>query len=85
MKEIKYVIKDKLGMHARPTGMFAKKCASFESKVTLRKDDKEVDAKRVFAVMGLCVKNAEEITLVIEGPDEEQASTELSRFLEENL
>lgn len=53
MKEFKYVIKDEQGIHARPAGMFVKEAAAFSSKVTISKDGKEVDAKRILGVMGL--------------------------------
>ena len=51
MKEFKYVIKDEQGIHARPAGMFVKEAAAFSSKVTISKDGKEVDAKRILGVM----------------------------------
>ena len=54
MKEFKYVIKDEQGIHARPAGLFVKEAATFPCKVTIEKDGKEADAKRIFAVMGLC-------------------------------
>ena len=56
MKEFKYVIKDEQGIHARPAGLFVKEAAAFPCKVTIEKDGKEADAKRIFAVMGLAVK-----------------------------
>ena len=52
---------------------------------TIEKDGKEVDAKRIFGVMGLGVKCGETITLKVDGEKEEEAFTTLSKFLEENL
>ena len=49
MKEFKYVIKDEQGIHARPAGLFVKEAAAFPCKVTIEKDGKEADAKRIFA------------------------------------
>lgn len=85
MKEYKYVIKDKEGIHARPAGLFVKAAAAYPCKVTIDKNGKEVDAKRIFGVMGLGVKCNEEITIRTEGEKEEEAIAELSKFLEENL
>ena len=67
MKEFKYVIKDEQGIHARPAGLFVKEAAAFPCKVTIEKDGKEADAKRIFAVMGLAVKCGQEITLKTDG------------------
>lgn len=85
MKEFQYVIKDAEGIHARPAGMFVKEAAVFPCKVTIAKDGKEVDAKRIFGVMGLGVKCGQEITLKTDGENEEEAIAKLSKFLEENL
>lgn len=85
MKELKYVIKDKLGIHARPAGLLVKEAAAFPCTVTICKGDKEVDAKRILGVMGLGVKCGEEVTIRTEGDKEEEAIGVLGRFMEENL
>lgn len=85
MSEFRYVIKDEQGIHARPAGLFVKEAASCESKITISKDGKEVDAKRILGVMGLGVKKDQEIVLKAEGSDEDQAIEKLSKFLQENL
>lgn len=81
MREFRYVIKDEQGIHARPAGLFVKEAASCESKITISKDGKEVDAKRILGVMGLGVKKDQEIVLKAEGSDEDQAIEKLSKFL----
>ncbi len=85
MKEFSYVITDEQGIHARPAGMFVKEAAACECSVTISKDGKEVDAKRLLAVMGLGVKKGQEIILKADGADEEAAIEKLSTFLKENL
>jgi len=85
MKEFKYVIKDKEGIHARPAGLFVKEAAAYPCTVTICKGDKEVDAKRIFGIMGLGAKCGEEIIVKANGEKEEEAITALSKFLEENL
>lgn len=85
MREFKYTVKDKLGMHARPTGLFVKEAMTFPCRITVAKNGKEADGKKIFAVMGLDVECGDEITLRTEGEREEEAMTALSRFFEENL
>lgn len=85
MKEFNYTIKDEMGIHARPAGLFVKEAAAFPCAVTITKDGKEVDAKRIFGVMGLGVKCGQEITLKTDGEKEEEAMETLSKFLEENF
>lgn len=85
MKEFTYVIKDEQGIHARPAGLFVKEAAACECNVTISKDGKEVDAKRILGVMGLGAKQGQEIVLKCDGADEDAAIERLSKFLEENL
>ena len=51
MKEFTYTIKDEQGIHARPAGELVKAAAAYPCKVTISKDGKEVDAKRILGVM----------------------------------
>lgn len=85
MKEFKYVITDNEGIHARPAGDLVKKVKTFSSKITLTKDDKTVDCRKILGVMGLGAKKGHEVTLTFEGPDEEAAYEEISKFMQENL
>ncbi|MBQ6888866.1 MAG: HPr family phosphocarrier protein [Lachnospiraceae bacterium] len=85
MKEFKYVIKDKDGMHARPAGLFVKEASLYPCTVSICRGDKEVDAKRILGIMGLGIKSGEEITIKVEGEKEEEAMEALRKFLEENL
>lgn len=85
MKEFTYIITDPQGIHARPAGVLVKAAASFSSKVTITKDDKSFDAKRILGVMGLGVKEGQQIKITIEGEDEELAAIELQEVLKNNL
>lgn len=85
MKEFKYVIKDEQGIHARPAGLLVKQAAGYESSVTIGRDGKDVDAKRIFGVMGLGVKQGMEITVKADGADEDKAIAELEVFFKGNL
>lgn len=85
MKEIKYVITDELGVHARPAGQLVKKAGAFSCAVQIGRPEKMVDAKRIMGVMGLAVKQGEELVMTFDGPDEEAAAEEILAFLKENL
>jgi len=85
MKEFKHVINDPLGMHARPAGMLVKAVAPYASKVTVTAPTGKADAQRLMALMRLAAKQGMELTITVEGADEEKAATELQKFLAENL
>ena len=53
--------------------------------ITIAKDGKAADAKRIFGVMGLGVKCGEEITVCTDGENEEAASAAIEAFLKANL
>lgn len=85
MKEFKHVIADPLGMHARPAGMLVKACAGYASSVTVTAPTGKADAKRLMAVMRLAAKQGMELTVTVDGADEEKAAAELQAFLAANL
>ena len=85
MKEFTHVINDPLGLHARPAGMLVKACAGYASSVTITAPTGKADAKRLMAVMRLAAKQGMELTVSVDGADEEKAAAELKAFLEANL
>lgn len=85
MREIKFVINDPDGIHARPAGQLVKTASKFSSEINIAKDGKTVSAKKIFGIMGLAAKQGEEITITINGPDESSAADELKIFLKSNL
>ncbi len=85
MKEITYTITDPEGIHARPAGLLVKAAAAFPCNITIGKDGKEVDVKRILGVMSLGVKSGQEIVVKCDGEQEEAAASALEEFLKENL
>ena len=85
MKEFKHVIADPLGMHARPVGMLVKAVAPYASKITITAPTGTADAKRLMALMRLAAKQGMELTVTVDGADEEKAAAELQAFLAANL
>lgn len=85
MKEVKYVIKDEIGIHARPAGLLVKAAGKFNCTIRMKKDTTEIDAKSIFSIMTLGVKKGDEIAITFEGSDEAEASDTITAFLVENL
>ena len=85
MKELKHVIQDPMGMHARPAGMMVKAVAGYASKITITAPTGTADAKRLMGIMRLAAKQGMELTITVDGADEEKAATELQAFLAANL
>ena len=84
MRQFTYTVKDPVGVHARPAGLLAKKAAEYKSKITLIKDSKRADTKRIMMLMSLGIKCGDVITIAIEGEDEEIAAQQIEKYLTEN-
>lgn len=85
MKTFEYVIKDELGIHARPAGVLVKEAKKYESRITIAKDGKTAEAGRLMAVMAMGVKCGDQVEVSVEGPDEETAFEGMKAFFESNL
>ncbi|SEG01077.1 phosphocarrier protein [Eubacterium ruminantium] len=85
MKEFKYVITDEVGIHARPAGLLVKEAKQYTSTITIIKGDKSSKATSLMKLMGMGILKGDEITIQVEGDDEEAAAAAIQKFLAENL
>lgn len=85
MQKFSYVIKDEVGIHARPAGLLVKEAKKYESTIQIVKDSKSAAATKLMAVMGLGVKCGDTVEVEIEGADEEAACEGIKAFFESNL
>lgn len=85
MKSFEYTITDPVGIHARPAGLLVKEVKKYESRVIIKKGEKEVDASKLMVLMSLGAKQNDTITVSIEGPDEETACEALKAYFKSNL
>ncbi len=85
MQKFSYVIKDEVGIHARPAGLLVKEAKKYESKIQIVKDAKSAEASKLMALMGLGVKCGDTVEVVVEGADEDTAFEGIQTFFENNL
>ena len=50
MKQFSYIIKDEIGLHARPAGLLAKEAKKYQSTVTLSCKGKSAAANKLMAI-----------------------------------
>ena len=72
------VLKNKLGLHARPAAVVARKASEFDAEVTIN----GVDAASVLALMALGLTGGAEIELSASGPQAEEALEALTADIE---
>ena len=85
MVKAKVVIRNLTGLHLRPAGVLCNKAILFKSKIHFQVRDTTANAKSVLSVLGACVKCGDEITLICEGDDEEEALKALVGAIEGGL
>lgn len=85
MVSFKYAITDEVGIHARPAGILVKEAKKYPATITLKTAKGSADARKLMAIMALGVKQNDEVTVEVEGENEEQAAKEIQAFFEANL
>lgn len=60
-------------MHARPAATLVGEATKFSSEVWLERDGLKINAKSIMGVMMLAAEQGAELTIYVEGDDEEQA------------
>lgn len=85
MKSFTYVIKDPVGIHARPAGIIVAEAKKYTSDIKITNKGKTADLKRIFNVMGLCVKAGEEVKIDVSGVDEDTAFEAIKNLFTNNL
>ena len=85
MKNFSYVIKDEIGIHARPAGLLVKEAKKYASRVMIKANGKSAEATRLMAIMGRGVKCGQTVEVEISGDDEDTAFEGMKAFFEENL
>ncbi len=77
MKSATYVIKNKMGVHARPAADIAKLVGKHKSEVTLQAGAKKANGKSVLMLTTLGAKQGTEVTLTVTGEDEAEVFAQL--------
>lgn len=85
MKKFEYIIKDEVGIHARPAGMLVKEAKKYQSTIIISANGKGAEATKLMALMGLGVKCGQTVVVEISGNDEEAAYKNMEDFFKINL
>lgn len=81
----KVTVTNPTGLHLRPAGNLCKEAMKYKSMITFQFLDTTANAKSVLSVLGACVKSGDEITLICEGEDEQEALDALTAAVESGL
>ena len=78
----KFIIKNKLGLHARAAAVFVRLTSKFDSKILVRKGDFEIDGKSILGVLSLAAINGTEIEIATTGSDADDAMNQIGELIE---
>lgn len=79
------VVQNQVGLHARPATFFIQKANEFKSTIWIEKDERRVSAKSLLGVLSLGITRGINVTLIAEGPDEEEAVNQLVDLINSNF
>ncbi|MFY9401890.1 MAG: HPr family phosphocarrier protein [Candidatus Omnitrophota bacterium] len=81
------VVKNKQGLHARPAAIFVQIANKFDSRITVKCDDEEVNGKSIMGILMLGAERGSNIVIEAEGDDAQSALAELEKIIltEEDL
>ncbi len=80
-----FTIINRLGLHARAAAQFVKTASQFSAEVTLAKDDIEVNGKSIMGILLLAAPKGTEVSVVVDGSDEEQAMNVIAALIEDGF
>ncbi len=76
------MIKNKFGLHARPSASFVQTASKFRSEIKVEKDGQVADGKSIMDLMMLAAAQGTLITVCAVGEDAQQALESLETLIE---
>lgn len=72
------------GLEARPVAVLVQKASMFDSEIYIEAEGKKVNAKSIMGMMSLGLNMGEEVTVIANGEDEEDAVANLENYISGN-
>lgn len=69
------------GLEARPVALLVQVASQYESSIYVEIQEKKVNAKSIMGMMSLGLAEGEEITIIANGPDEEDAVNAIDKYI----
>ncbi|WP_077368449.1 HPr family phosphocarrier protein [Anaerosalibacter sp. Marseille-P3206] len=85
MEKRKVIIKNEVGLHARPAALFVQVANKYLCDVYIESGNKKVNGKSIMGVMSLGAYQGEELTIITKGEDESEALEDLIDLIENRM
>lgn len=77
-----YIIKNKFGLHARPSASFVQTANRFRAEIKVERDGQVADGKSIMDLMMLAAAQGTKITIKAQGDDAREALEALGALIE---
>ena len=67
------MVKNQVGLHARPATFFIQKANEFKSSIWIEKEERRVNAKSLLGILSLGIVGGTNIQVIADGADEKAA------------
>lgn len=85
MKQVELVIQNQTGLHARPAKVLVNLAKQFKSNISVQHGAKKANAKSMVSVLTLGAGRGSNITLIVDGADEDQALADIEAAIRAGL
>lgn len=75
------IVKNKLGLHARPAALFVQIANKYDAEISVRKGKQLVNGKSIMGIMMLAASRGSKISIIAKGSDAQEAIAELERLV----
>ncbi len=76
------MVKNQVGLHARPATFFIQKANEFKSSIWIEKEERRVNAKSLLGILSLGIVGGTDIRIIADGADEQAAVEALIELVE---
>lgn len=81
----KFIIRHTQGIHMKPSGVLTNAIKAFDCQIDIVCKDKQVDAKSLMMLIAACIKYGDEIEVICDGEEEEEALTRITEVIKSNF
>ncbi|HNP93341.1 MAG TPA: HPr family phosphocarrier protein [Rectinema sp.] len=82
MVELETTIKNRAGIHARPSALIAQTAIKFASRIYLEKEGNQINAKSIMGIITLAASFGAKIKIIADGADEQEAVKAIAELFE---
>jgi phosphocarrier protein len=85
MTEVRFILTNALGLHARPAAKITKIATKYKSDVIVCGNNKTADAKSISMLMAIGLPKGAELRICADGPDEKDCIEEIRSLVDNHF